>query len=227
MSNSQIPFPSGEGNSATILVAPRYLAGNTGDLGPVTDLLDAARWFHYTERQHTLRYVAPNHWRCVTHLPEDTQPVMRGRKTAWHMWGREVGRHWRATITRACPEEIVGGLTTALATAPYGDASPPDDDAATPLVAAGWQRGQTLFAARYTAPDGHVMVYAPRARHVAPCYVNVRLYPDGPPLWQARFTPTTPTRLVTAFFAALTDPTPVQRRERDLDPLIRPHLHVT
>lgn len=40
------------------------------------------------------------------------------------------------------------------------------------------------------------------------------------------FTATTPLPVITAFCAGLTDPTPLPRRRDDLDPDLRPHLHL-
>lgn len=223
------------------LVSPRYLAGSDGDYHPILDPLDQAGWTAFSDEQFTTRHAAPDRRHCVAYYPVDEPATDHSSHPVWHLWGRPRPHgpaEWNALISGACPPEIIGGLTTALAAPSSTIHDLPPDEATKPLSQAGWRTRHHSGYRTFHAPAGHpghatvVHVYAPggiefRAdAHTVTWRVTVGCRHGESPLWQADFTARTPPYLVAAFTAALAEEEPLPRFADDIDPAVRPHLRL-
>lgn len=211
------------------LVSPRYLAGSngTGDAGfaPVAD------WPHHhlEDGPCQLLVTSPDGRIRIGWFGDDFE--------LWKITAAEdalATPRWTATFNHVTPAEIVAGLTAALARE-YAEghdrflASPSLHwaDCIQPLTDAGWACG--------AAERGTVEIIAPD-RQAGAFIDNRRSSGDdetvmlwaGPPGWGTRaeavFTARTPSRLIAATAAAMTEPAPVIRERhtirRDMERLV-------
>ncbi|MGP4112955.1 DUF317 domain-containing protein [Streptomyces sp. 4N509B] len=241
-------FP--EGGAGYRDVVPRYLAGPGSNLRSVTEPLELGGWWSFTDHRDTLRYLSPEQDRCVAYLPEEhleTPPHSDELHRLWHVWGRDATAgpaRWHATFTIRCPVELIAAATTAL-TLPEADEDHEDTErqpaagdqqAAAVLIEAGWRSRSTHRGVRYTAPGGQATLLRRaipefvedwQRSHLVAWRAAVAVDVDEPVLWRAEFTADVPRALLAAFCGALADPTPLPRRDRDLDDTTRPYLHLT
>ncbi|GAA1708328.1 DUF317 domain-containing protein [Streptomyces yatensis] len=202
-------------------VTPRYLAGSSyvGDPGfaPVN------HWPHHSfdNGPCQLMVTSPDHRIRIGWYGDDY--------ILWKITAAVDGvsaPRWEATFDHTFPPEIVAGLTTALAHdwGPNGDrflARPSVywADSVEPLLDTGWERG--------AAERGTVELLAPD--HQAGALIDTRSYGRddetvtlwaGPPGWasraEAHFTADTPSHLIAATAAAMSDPAPVVRERHML-----------
>ncbi|MFC4035178.1 DUF317 domain-containing protein [Streptomyces polygonati] len=209
-------------------VTPRYLAGSdgTGDAG----FAPVAHWPHHylDEGPCQLLVSSPDQRIRIGWFGDDFE--------LWKITAAEdaaSGPHWSATFNHVTPGEIVAGLTTALEhDYDAGDhrflARPSMywTDAVKPLTDAGWIR---------RAPErGTVEIIAPDGQAGALVDTTLSSRGDktimlwaGPPGWGTRaeavFTSRTPSHLIAASAAAMTDPTPVIRERHAIHPAVE-HL---
>lgn len=217
-----MPYTTTDDPWAEYLISPRYLAGSsgTGDAG----FAPVAHWPH--------RYMDDGPCQLLVTSPD-------GRiRIGWfgddfELWKISAAAdavsapRWTATFNHVTPAEIVAGLTGALAR-DYAETDPYDDearflnrtsmhwaDAVRPLTDAGWTYDGT-------AERGTVEIVAPDQQ--AGALIDNRLSDRvdqtvqlwaGPPGWgtraEATFTARTPSHLIAATAAAMTDPAPVVR----------------
>lgn len=222
-------------------VAPRYLAGPRGDLREVTRLLDDAGWDTFTDHEDAFHYFAPDRQVCVTYLPPHTAPESPGReKGLWHLWEREAAvgpAAWHATATDACPPEILGKVILAMANPEPDEPQGSGPYGMGPLADATWRRDAVGPLTVFTAPDDratvcltpvpNVLTPNPAMPLTAVWRAEARPDPSTPPIWQADFTASTPRHVITAFCAAMADPTPLPRRASELDPGVRLAVSLT
>jgi hypothetical protein len=215
------------------LVTPRYLAGSsgTGDAG----FAPVVHWPHHylDEGPCQLLVTSPDHRIRIGWYGDD-----------FYLWKITAADdalsapRWTATFNHVTPPEIVAGLTTALA-ADYAQANPNEDNArflqrpslcwddrTRPLTDAGWTDG--------AAERGTIEIIAPDRQAGAlidssgsnPNDETVMLW-AGPRGWGTRaeavFTRRTPSHLIGATAAAMTDTTPAIR-ERYMIPSEMEHL---
>ncbi|GAA1160129.1 DUF317 domain-containing protein [Streptomyces hebeiensis] len=183
-------------------IAPRHLAGG-GDPAWITVPLHRACGWSYghdplmprvilsSPDQQALLRLDPDpdgQWWTLHHAPGAGRPA------------------WYASFGARTPVEIIAAVTDALTnpdtTAPAGA------DPYEPLQHAGWS--PTTVENGYVSPDGTACVQRPGSARTGPWFATSTLGPTQP-VWQARFGEHTPPHLITAFTAALTDPTPVPR----------------
>lgn len=211
-------------------VTPRYLAGSsyTGDPGfePV------AHWPHHTfdDGPCQLLVTSPDHRIKIGWFGDD-----------YDLWKITAAQdavsppRWQATFNHTFPPEIVAGLTAALA----DDWSPGSDrfltptsvywaDNVQPLLDAGWTHGPAeRGAVELLAPDRQAGAFIDR--HSYGRLDERALLWAGPPGWatraEATFTVGTPSHLIAATAAAMSDPAPVVRERhmlhRDVEDLVR------
>ncbi|MEU3299705.1 DUF317 domain-containing protein [Streptomyces sp. NPDC006678] len=118
---------------------------------------------------------------------------------------------WYASFGARTPVETIAGFIDAL-TGPTA-LSAAEADPYEPLLRAGWTPDQGASTLR--SPDTTASVQ--QLTGEGPWFVTVMLG-ESRPVWQARFGEHTPPHLITAFTAALADPSPVART----DPLSLP-----
>lgn len=230
-------------------VAPRYLAGPRGDMRRVTRLLDDAGWEKFVTHQDAFHYFAPDRQVCVCYLPKNKGPKWLGLgKGLWHLWGREAPSgpaDWQATATAACPPELLGEAILAMAALEPDEPQGSGPYGMGPLADAKWRGNVAGPLTFFTAPDDRATVCHSSECHrethpsfpltaawsaeVRPVPSTPPMWPDPstPPMWGAGFTASTPLHVITAFCAALTDPTPLPRRTRHLNPYVRRALSLT
>ncbi|MBT2487776.1 DUF317 domain-containing protein [Streptomyces sp. ISL-96] len=211
-----------------VLVSPMYLAGSngTGDAG----FAPVARWPHHylDEGPCQLLVTSPDQRIRIGWFGDDFE--------LWKITAAEdavSAPRWTATFNHVTPAEIVAGLTTALAH-DYAEADAADGngrflaspslywaDAVRPLTDAGWTRdgGAERGTVEILAPDGQAGVLIDN-RLSDWDDETVTLW-AGPPGWGTRaeavFTARTPSHLIAATAAAMTDSAPVLRERHQLD----------
>ncbi|MCZ0974337.1 DUF317 domain-containing protein [Streptomyces albulus] len=191
--------PAGQQAEQHYLVEPRHLAGG-GDLRHVTEYLRASGWKDKTKPGGPIVFNSPDKSLRVVYDPI-TQPG------GWTISAQQTARQeaWQASFSRQVPVEIVAGFTDAL-TRPRSAHAP---NVWAPLQEHGWQteQGQHVTARN---PQGNAFV---RFHQTAPGQAHwwAGARNEHGPVWEARFTPTTPMHLVQAFSTALSDPQPVMR----------------
>ncbi|GAV38248.1 DUF317 domain-containing protein [Streptomyces acidiscabies] len=215
-----------------VLVSPRYLAGSDGS--GEAGFAPVAHWPHHhlDEGPCQLLVTSPDQRIRIGWFGDDFD--------LWKISAAEeavAAPRWTATFNHVAPAEIVAGLTNALAQ-DYA-ASDPDEgngrflahpsmywaDAARPLTDAGWTRSGAAErgTVEIIAPDGQAGILIDRRR--SGWDDEVFTLWSGPPGWgtraEATFTARTPSHLIAATAAAMTDPTPVIRVRRHLDPQLR------
>jgi hypothetical protein len=163
----------------------------------------------------------------VAFVPEVSE-LMPDATDLWQIRAREGWPPrdvWSASFSDETPPEIIAGVTAELDAAISADAGRElyldrgiavDDDPASvwrTFETAGWDVTPSGFTARAVSPDGlvHLAYHDPRKVGRTAAWGAVIEEPDGGWLWEARFHSATPTRVIRAFAAALTDPTPVSR----------------
>ncbi|MGW3067651.1 DUF317 domain-containing protein [Streptomyces sp. NPDC001130] len=211
-----------------VLVSPMYLAGSNGtaDAG----FAPVAHWPHHylDEGPCQLLVTSPDQRIRIGWFGDDFE--------LWKITAAEdavSAPRWTATFNHVTPAEIVAGLTTALehdyaeADAYDGDgrylANPSSywADAVRPLTDAGWTRdgGAERGTVEIVAPDGQAGILIDN-RLSDWDDETVTLW-AGPPGWRTRaeaiFTARTPSHLIAATAAAMTDPAPVMRERHQLD----------
>ncbi|MCX5314752.1 DUF317 domain-containing protein [Streptomyces sp. NBC_00154] len=211
-----------------VLVSPRYLAGSNGagDVG----FAPVAQWPHHylDEGPCQLLVTSPDQRVRIGWFGDD-----------FELWKITASKEavsaprWMATFNHVTPAEIVAGLITALAH-DYAEADAYDGngrflaspslywaDAVRPLTDAGWTRdgGAERGTVEIIAPDGQAGVLIDN-RLSGWDDETVTLW-AGPPGWGTRaeavFTARTPSHLIAATAAAMTDPAPVIRERHQLD----------
>ena len=222
--NTQLPY--NEPDFQDVLVSPRYLAGSNGSgeagFAPVT------HWPHHhlDEGPCQLLVTSPDQRIRIGWFGDDFD--------LWKITAAEEAAsasRWTATFNHVTPAEIVAGLTTALAH-DYAEADAYEGngrflaspslywaDAVRPLTDAGWRRAAAeRGTVEIVAPDGQAGVLIDN-RLSSWDAENVTLW-AGPPGWGTRaeavFTARTPSHLIAATAAAMTDPTPVIRERHQL-----------
>ncbi|MEW1699029.1 DUF317 domain-containing protein [Streptomyces sp. NPDC093249] len=192
------------------LVSPGYLAG-PGDPGWVTAALHtSAGWSHGQD---------PLVPRVILTSP-DQKSLLRLEPVIGEPWWRlshrngRTGSAWEASFDGATPVELIAAVTDALSHPDYDERETADSH--TVLVRAGWY----VSGDDFRSPDRCVR----GARHLFPgstdWRVTASLYEDLP-VWNARFSSSTPRVLVAAFLQALADPAPVLRRYEQPVNLVR------
>ncbi|MFE2498411.1 DUF317 domain-containing protein [Streptomyces scopuliridis] len=210
-----------------VLVSPMYLAGSngTGDAG----FAPVAHWPHHylDEGPCQLLVTSPDQRIRIGWFGDD-----------FELWKITAAKEavsaprWTATFNHVTPAEIVAGLTTALAH-DYAEADAYEGngrflaspslrwaDAVRPLTDAGWTRdgGAERGTVEIIAPDGQAGVLIDN-RLSDWDDETVTLW-AGPPGWDTRaeadFTARTPSHLIAATAAAMTDPAPVMRERHQL-----------
>lgn len=241
---SGIPRRRREGRDTSyddVLVAPRYLAGSAADpsdaFAPLThhywhDMHDELGNFYITTMGSQLR---------VAFVPESSE-LMPDTTALWQIrtrdgWPpREV---WSAAFTDFTPPEIIAAVTAELDAAITTDQGQElyidrgiahDEDPARVwevFRAASWKTAGSGFVARAESPDELVRVAYRDPRLVGRDQAWLATVSDPSdgirPLWEAWFHSATPTRVVRAFAAALTDPTPISRDAHTLAVSCRPY----
>jgi hypothetical protein len=209
-----------------VRVSPMYLAGSngTGDAG----FAPVAQWPHHylDEGPCQLLVTSPDQRIRIGWFGDD-----------FDLWkitaaGDAVcAPRWTATFNHVTPAEIVAGLTTALAH-DYAEATDSDArfltspssywaDAVRPLTDAGWARDGAAErgTVEIIAPDGQAGVLIDN-RLSGWDDETVTLW-AGPPGWSTRaeavFTARTPSHLIAATAAAMTDSAPVIRERHQID----------
>ncbi|MFJ9174926.1 DUF317 domain-containing protein [Streptomyces sp. NPDC102360] len=217
------------------LIAPRYLAGPDEQathalmhalpaMGWHVEHLRQAYAFHLREADGLLEAVY-----VPAHLPavRGTGPGVGWEFTARTAPGTPAA--WKVCFAPATPPELITTLATALTDpepghepgqAPHYLRPPVAPLAATgPLEAAGWMRDRGTDESAWYAPGQQAVVVTPTLpRPSGPGTTNwllsARRAADAPSLWHASAHPGTPTHLIRALCAALTDPAPVVRPTR-------------
>jgi hypothetical protein len=211
-----------------VLVSPMYLAGSngTGDAG----FAPVARWPHHylDEGPCQLLVTSPDQRIRIGWFGDDFE--------LWKITAAEdavSAPRWTATFNHVTPAEIVAGLTTALAH-DYAEAEAADGnerflaspslywrDAVRPLTDAGWARdgGAERGTVEIIAPDGQAGVLIDN-RLSDWDDETVTLW-AGPPGWGTRaeavFTARTPSHLIAATAAVMTDSAPVIRERHQIN----------
>ena len=182
-------------------VAPRHLAGG-GDPSWVTVPLHRACGWSYGHDPLMPRVIlsSPDQ-RALLRLEPDPD----GQWWTLHHAQQPDRPAWYASFGARTPVEIIAAFTDTL-TSPAAD--PADDwDPLEPLQKSGWSPAYSHN--HLASADGTIRV---EVNETTGCWwVGAALDRTGPPLWQARFGEHTPPHLITAFTAALTDPSPVLR----------------
>ncbi|OIK08080.1 DUF317 domain-containing protein [Streptomyces monashensis] len=211
-----------------VLVSPMYLAGSNGtaDAG----FAPVAHWPHHylDEGPCQLLVTSPDQRIRIGWFGDDF--------ALWKITAAEdavSAPRWTATFNHVTPAEIVAGLTNALEH-DYAEADAYDGDgrylanpsmywadAVRPLTDAGWTRdgGAERGTVEIIAPDGQAGILIDN-RLSNWDDETVTLW-AGPPGWRTRaeafFTARTPSHLIAATAAAMTDPAPVMRERHQLD----------
>ncbi|SDP41069.1 DUF317 domain-containing protein [Actinacidiphila guanduensis] len=206
---------------AGYLVSPRYLAGSdgTGDAG----FAPVAHWphHHFEDGPCQLLVTSPDGRIRIGWFGDDYE--------LWKITASPdavSAPRWTATFNHVTPAEIVAGLTSALANG-YAQAEATRSegrflahrsmywgDDIQPLTEAGWTReAAERGTVEIVAPDGQAGAFIDNSRYRSDDEA-VTLW-AGPPGWGTRaeaiFSSRTPSHLIAATAAAMTDPTPVIR----------------
>ncbi|GHD48773.1 hypothetical protein GCM10010317_026700 [Streptomyces mirabilis] len=217
--NTQQPYQE-------VMVSPMYLAGSngTGDAG----FAPVDHWPHHylDEGPCQLLVTSPDQRIRIGWFGDDFE--------LWKITAAEdavSAPRWQATFNHVTPAEIVAGLTTALAH-DHADAADGNGrflaspslywaDAVRPLTDAGWVRDGAAerSTVEIIAPDGQAGVLIDN-RLSGWDDETVTLW-AGPVGWGTRaeavFTARTPSHLIAATAAAMTDTAPVLRERHQID----------
>ncbi|MFD9503437.1 DUF317 domain-containing protein [Streptomyces sp. NPDC060035] len=209
-----------------VWVSPMYLAGSngTGDAG----FAPIAHWPHHNldDGPCQLLVTSPDQRIRIGWFGDDFE--------LWKITAAEdpvSAPRWTATFNHVTPAEIVAGLTTTLAH-DYSEATDSNArfltnpslywaDAVRPLTDAGWIRdgGAERGTVEIIAPDGQAGVLIDN-RLSDWDDETITLW-AGPPGWgtraEAAFTARTPSHLIAATAAAMTDVAPVIRERHQID----------
>ncbi|MET7571243.1 DUF317 domain-containing protein [Streptomyces sp. NPDC005492] len=220
----QLPYD--QNHFENVLVSPRYLAGSNGS--GETGFAPVAHWPHHhlDEGPCQLLVTSPDQRIRIGWFGDDFE--------LWKITASQEAAsatRWTATFNHVTPAEIVAGLTSALAH-DYAEADAYEGngrflaspslywaDAVRPLTEAGWRReAAERGTVEIVAPDGQAGVLIDN-RLSAWDDETVTLW-AGPPGWGTRaeavFTARTPSHLIAATAAAMTDPAPVIRERHQL-----------
>jgi hypothetical protein len=222
--STQLPYD--QCDFQDVLVSPRYLAGSNGS--GEAGFAPVAHWPHHhlDEGPCQLLVTSPDQRIRIGWFGDDFE--------LWKITASQEAvsaPRWTATINHVTPAEIVAGLTTALAH-DYAEADAYEGngrflaspslywaDAVRPLTEAGWRReAAERGTVEIVAPDGQAGVLIDN-RLSNWDDETVTLW-AGPPGWGTRaeavFTARTPSHLIAATAAAMTDPAPVIRERHQL-----------
>ncbi|MFJ2158133.1 DUF317 domain-containing protein [Streptomyces sp. NPDC087856] len=222
--STQLPYD--QRDFQDVLVSPRYLAGSNGS--GEAGFAPVAHWPHHhlDEGPCQLLVTSPDKRIRIGWFGDDFE--------LWKITASQEAAsatRWTATFNHVTPAEIVAGLTTALAH-DYAEADAYEGngrflaspslywaDAVRPLTEAGWRRAAAeRGTVEIIAPDGQAGVLIDN-RLSSWDDENVTLW-AGPPGWGTRaeavFTARTPSHLIAATAAAMTNPTPVIRERHQL-----------
>ncbi|MFJ8794571.1 DUF317 domain-containing protein [Streptomyces sp. NPDC102462] len=183
-------------------IAPRHLAGGGDPAWITVPLHRACGWSHGHDPLIPRVILSSPDQKALLRLEPDPE----GQWWTFHHIATQGRPAWHASFGARTPVEIIAGFTDAL-TAPAATAAAPADPYE-PLARAGWS--PTSARDRLLSPDGRAMVQRAGSAGDGPWFATVTL--PGPRwVWQARFDEHTPPHLITAFTAALADPSPVPR----------------
>jgi hypothetical protein len=222
--STQLPYD--QRDFPDVLVSPRYLAGSNGS--GEAGFAPVAHWPHHhlDEGPCQLLVTSPDQRIRIGWFGDDFE--------LWKITASPEAvsaPRWTATFNHVTPAEIVAGLTTALAN-DYAEADPYEGngrflanpslywaDAVRPLTEAGWRReAAERGTVEIVAPDGQAGVLIDN-RLSTWDDETVTLW-AGPPGWRTRaeavFTARTPSHLIAATAAAMTDPAQVIRERHQL-----------
>ncbi|WP_405848478.1 DUF317 domain-containing protein [Streptomyces sp. NBC_01518] len=222
--STQLPYD--QRDFQDVLVSPRYLAGSNGS--GEAGFAPVAHWpyHHLDEGPCQLLVNSPDQRIRIGWFGDDFE--------LWKITASQEAvsaPRWTATFNHVTPAEIVAGLTTALAH-DYAEADAYEGngrflanpslywaDAVRPLTEAGWRRAAAeRGTVEIVAPDGQAGVLIDNRRSSWDDE-TVTLW-AGPPGWGTRaeavFTARTPSHLIAATAAAMTDPAPVIRERHQL-----------
>ncbi|MEU7488060.1 DUF317 domain-containing protein [Streptomyces sp. NPDC042319] len=217
---------------APYLIAPRYLAGpdeilNTG----IAILLLSNGWESAPHGEGTMyAYRASGGLLEAVHAADHVPPGHRPPPASgWEFTARpgpgEMAT-WGVRFAPATPPELIAALATALTErevdrAPGGQphylrAPLAPEEATLPLEAASWMRDLAQHECAWYAPDQQAVTVTPHVpgqldSPAANWLFAARRATDNVALWHAIAHPYTPTHLIHALCAALTDPAPVPR----------------
>ncbi|MGW0734474.1 DUF317 domain-containing protein [Streptomyces sp. NPDC002851] len=222
-------------DSAPYLITPSYLAGpdERGSTHVAEHLLHSG-WISAPYKGGTVyAHRAERSLLEAVHIPEDA-PAARGlcMTSGWEFAARRAPGQLPACRTYFCPQtppELVTALATAItdpapevvgtpAAPPHYLRAPcPPEEATRPLAAAGWMRDMGRYEDAWYAPSQQAVVVTPLppdpdGHGGANWLFAARRHTDNVALLHAIAHPHTPTNLIHALCAALTDPTPVPRQ---------------
>ncbi|GAA2678161.1 DUF317 domain-containing protein [Streptomyces aculeolatus] len=185
-------------------ITPRHLAGG-GDPGWITvPLHRACGWSHGTDPLMARVILSSPDQRAVLRLEPDPDGQWW---TLHHAAEPDRRPAWCTSFGARTPVELIAPVTDML-TNPAGAASAPSDPYE-PLRQTGW----SPYDGGFVSPDGTAAVErsGPPDDRGAWC-LTVKLG-GHQQVWQARFSEHAPAHLITAFTAALADPTPIARTD--------------
>lgn len=223
-----------------VYVHPRHLAGSTaiGDPG-LQPALDAG-WQLTHDDDGNVYLPSPDQRIRIGYLPEG------GDDALWKIaaYREQFARpRWAAAFNTSCPTEFVTAFTTGLVASydPHGDAflrgglgyyRDPMPVLA-PMLEADWIINDRRTMLKLTSPDGLAGAWYDR-RDLDPDNELVSnetrwgMWGGQPRVgWYAVFSHHTPTALITATAAAITDPAPVLRWHGELTRSVRQHAQIT
>ncbi|MEV0112557.1 DUF317 domain-containing protein [Streptomyces sp. NPDC050844] len=217
--------------TAPYLIAPRYLAGPDTSLAvAIGDRLRAAGWRSDAYRGAVVyaRREAGGLLEAV-HIPNGAGGGGKCPAAGWEFTARPgpgTPSTWSVRFTPATPPELPAALASAL-TEEAADSGPgakphylrpplPPAQATMPLDAAGWMRDIGTAESAWYAPGQQAVVVTPvtadeHGDDGASWMLAARRATDLQVLWLALAHPATPTHLVRALCAEISDPAPVPR----------------
>lgn len=182
-------------------IAPRHLAGGGDPAWITVPLHRACGWSHgHDPLMPRVILSSPDQKALLRLEPDPDGPWW----TLHHAAGPDRPA-WYASFGARTPVEVIAAFTDAL-TDPTTTPAPPCD-VLEPLLGAGWS--PAYVANRFVSPDSTTVV---ERLDGGPWFATTTLT-GGRPVWQARFGENTPAHLITAFTAALADPSPVLRTD--------------
>ncbi|MER5443322.1 DUF317 domain-containing protein [Streptomyces sp. NPDC002790] len=210
-----------------VYVFPRYLAGSTYTGDPALEPLLALGWELTYDDLANVYVTAPDRKIRLGYLPEGDDDGLWRINAYEDRFGPPT---WGVTFNDQCPTEFVTAFTTALAAAyqagPEHYLAPPDPadldafHAAVPLINRGWKIQHPRWGVlELQTPDGMAGIEYAQGRLDAEkelTTLQARWYLRGGPKsgyarWYATASTNTPTPLVTAITASVSDPAPLPR----------------